>query len=165
MDTKYYISEFETMQFKTFKDLASFPMKFACTYAYSVLNNQNLHFHKGNWILCSKDKKTQFENYYSDKTEKNFSCYSYMNLSTHTSHFWDRCVCQFLDQLILTGYTVLVYTKTHPLLKPMQGMGGVPLIRLRVVEAINSHCKYIFSVKKIYYLMWPFTIHMTSICS
>ena len=47
----------------------------------------------------------------------------------------------------------------------MQGMGGVPLIWLRVVEAIKSHCKYIFQWKKIYCLMWPFTIHLTSICS
>ena len=55
----------------------------------------------------------------------------------------------------LTGYTVNInrvhssgYTKTHPLLKPMQGMGGVPLIWLRVVEAIKSHCKCIFQWKK-----------------
>lgn len=69
---KHYIPEFETMWFKTFKDLAGFPMKLTYTYAHSVLNNQNLHFHKGNWVPCSQDEKTQFENYYSNKTEKIF---------------------------------------------------------------------------------------------
>lgn len=50
MDTKHHVPEFETMVFKTLKELVGFPMKTAYTYAHSVLNDQNLHFYKGAWV-------------------------------------------------------------------------------------------------------------------
>ena len=48
----------------------------------------------------------------------------------------------------ISGYIVLMYTKTLPFLKPVWEIRGLPLIWPRIIEAMESHCKYIFFFAK-----------------